>query len=512
MRKVADLEGLESNADLDTSIDLKRSKDFNLWGVTRAPRNITAESTGFPAKFRSLERGLQNLMDELTKQQADSGEVLFMIDGTALPPSTGPLRVVALLTGTSYSPKVCDLATCRFKEEGDATRALLDFPFDVRVALRPNRVSDKFKCMDLQTSSEFVARLTKQFSHMRLRRLHYKIPLDIDGSLLWSRVEGDTDLGVFWAQGQRAPWTSRPAMPERGRNLARDAALLGGLAMSDPFEAPPAVGDAKVGGVKRKAGDSSQGKSSGSRRRAQPPLQAGEASSSEAGQALVAQLGDGDAEAMPCFAGVLGDDELDMAEHDFEDLDEQELIEFEATLGEDVDPANAPDKVIGDVVDEVPEVLMRPVASEETTRAIADKLSLMVDEVGLGADDGETVAGNASASSDAPAAESVAEDAPPPQPWEAATGPSTSGYVHHQGRSVLRIQRGKPKGRVTITCYQHTKCNLLVNIERAPSDDVIKRWAFEVDATPRGASKEEAKALRDSHVKMAKDRWSRPLA
>lgn len=186
---------------------------------------------------------------------------------------------------------------------------------------------------------------------------------------------------------------------------------------------------------------------------------------------------------------------------------ERDLIEFEATFGEDVVPANAPTDVIGDDIDEEPETLARPVASAETTRAIANEFSNKVDEVDLGTDVGEATVGNASASSDA-----LAEDAPPPLPGEAATNPSTSGCVYYQGRMVLGLQRGKPKRRVTVNCYQHSRCQFLVNMERALPDDAFKRWAFEVKATPRGASTEEGQALRDCHVIVAKDGWTRPFA
>lgn len=65
---------------------------------------------------------------------------------------------------------------------------------------------------------------------------------------------------------------------------------------------------------------------------------------------------------------------------------------------------------------------------------------------------------------------------PPPvavsaQPWErCGVPPPVGGYVYAAGRSVMRLQRGKPAGRCTITCYLHRSCNLLLNLDRTPLD------------------------------------------
>lgn len=75
---------------------------------------------------------------------------------------------------------------------------------------------------------------------------------------------------------------------------------------------------------------------------------------------------------------------------------------------------------------------------------------------------------------------------------------------------MLRIQRGKPANRVTISCYRHPSCNILVNESRAPSDQDVFSWLYEVEPVAQGMSKEERQELARRHKKLARDRWTAP--
>ncbi len=84
---------------------------------------------------------------------------------------------------------------------------------------------------------------------------------------------------------------------------------------------------------------------------------------------------------------------------------------------------------------------------------------------------------------------------------------SPLGYCYYKNHSVSRIQRGKPKGRVSINCYFHPGCSFLINLARCPEDEVLKRWLFEVPSPLDGASQVDRKALTARQIALAKSRW-----
>ncbi len=104
----------------------------------------------------------------------------------------------------------------------------------------------------------------------------------------------------------------------------------------------------------------------------------------------------------------------------------------------------------------------------------------------------------------------VAGHVTPPQPWDNLRGPFPSGFVYDDLRSILRVQRGKPKGNVSISCYKHSACSFLVTEARAPPDIEIFRWLFEEPASARDASSAERKAAARRHIALAKEKWSAP--
>lgn len=83
--------------------------------------------------------------------------------------------------------------------------------------------------------------------------------------------------------------------------------------------------------------------------------------------------------------------------------------------------------------------------------------------------------------------------------------------MYYQGRSVLRIQRDKPKGKCTVTCYRHRRCHFLLNLNRTPTDLDLFKWLFELPPTESSATDEEKKALTARHMGNARAKWSAPL-
>ena len=99
-----------------------------------------------------------------------------------------------------------------------------------------------------------------------------------------------------------------------------------------------------------------------------------------------------------------------------------------------------------------------------------------------------------------------------PEPWMELTGPSATGYFSLGVRSVLRIQRGKPAYSVTVNCYRHVGCRLLIAQSRCPDDEALKRWLFEVHPPAADAPAAEKKHLATDHMNIGKARWFAPRA
>ena len=96
---------------------------------------------------------------------------------------------------------------------------------------------------------------------------------------------------------------------------------------------------------------------------------------------------------------------------------------------------------------------------------------------------------------------------PPPEAWTLMSEVSSLGYIYHDGRSVMRIQRGKPQHSVTVNCYHHPGCRMLLSEKMCPSDSILKQWFWEVEAPAIGASAAIRKQLAESHMRMGKARW-----
>jgi hypothetical protein len=85
-------------------------------------------------------------------------------------------------------------------------------------------------------------------------------------------------------------------------------------------------------------------------------------------------------------------------------------------------------------------------------------------------------------------------------------GPTPMGYVNLSTTSegVLRIQRGKPRGSLSVRCYRHPACSFLMPLWQAPTDADLIAWAFEVEKAPRGMRPEDRKNLADRHMASAR--------
>lgn len=493
------------------------SADYSLWGTMRAARNVVASSTDNPGKFNLIERGLTGFVESLPRDEADSAEVLFLVEGLAKEPRRGNLRCAALLTRTSYNPNVYDLTICRFKNEADVSTDA--FPCNVSIATRRCRVSDRFEVPDTQTSSEFAALLCDMFHSMRLAKADYYIPLEVNNSLEWSRITELVDIGSLWAEGQKLPLCPSSAAAATERSFSKQLGAMTRMASGDPLTAPSASSlQADPRGRKRRpAIDVAENRTLGRRGNGDG---IGNASTQLVPIAHedVPRRGEPQHAAPPVGSAFRTDDggEMDLADNDANDLEEEDIRELEATYGPDrPEDQHLERGAAADVTELVPDAAPPEDICQETVATVSSAVDEASGSLGL-VGEAPTAGGSALSSADISGGQAGAESAlPPPQPspdWEAMSGPSASGYVYFGGRSVLRIQRGKPKGRVTVNCYKHRGCHVLINESKAPSDDELKRWLFEVDASGPEDPLEMWKAAAQKHMQSARARWTAPMS
>ena len=93
------------------------------------------------------------------------------------------------------------------------------------------------------------------------------------------------------------------------------------------------------------------------------------------------------------------------------------------------------------------------------------------------------------------------------EPWTRLGEPGVIGYLYLDGRSILRIQRGRPKHSTAINFYQnHGRSQLTIGEAKATNDET-KRWAFEVALGIIEPTTAENRELGDRHMAIGRARW-----
>lgn len=423
---------------------------------------------------------------------------MLLIEGKVIGEVGRVGRRLFIVTGACWSPKVFEIANCKLGDDSHESVVSLPLPCKCVMVTRHNRVSDRFDCLDHQTSDELVLDLVNTFYEMRVFVVDYTV-LDEGGSLLWSENTSVADKGVLWQAGMRAPLGAANAAPKR---RASAQALVGRMLSGDPFAttAGPSLETKLPGSIK---GGTSMAIVGRKRRH--------DALADDSGAEAMVDIDGLDAwvapgEGVAESAAALGDNqsqnefEMDLADNEVtaDGADEDELdITYSgnlAPLGEDdpEGPSNFPEEG-GD-------------ASELLEMASGAKVQSAMEQAGLQDDVGGDPGHEASDAADPPPGGAPA----PPEPWADFSPPSASGYVYHGGRSVMRIQRGKPAGRVTVTRYKHPACSVLINADRAPPDVDLYRWLLEVPPANSDMSPAERKALTTQHKASARAQWTAP--
>lgn len=432
------------------------------------------------------------------------GDRMLMMEGQLLG-AGGKSRVIVLVSGTSWSPKVSDLARCHFEDDADVSVGQLSFPFRCRLGSRRNRVANNFMCLEHLTSDEMVLELTQRFEEVDIFVLENKV-INVGGTLWWSEVGSARRVGCLWRPGMKTPLGVQHASGAGNKSLE----LVARLSVGDPLANDP-LAAAKRRPAPQPQRHESQAVATNTRARSHTTMIADGAPTNSLGDAVLDlsdAMEEGHAKPGEHPAEPLNDDDLDFADGDDGSLagsEEEELALTYVFAEPDIDDPSATD--VGRTLLSQGGVI-EPSAEEASAFALAVEETFVEDQAPAG--DGAAGDGPASAPSDEPASSSDAIVAPP-APWASLVGPSpASGYVYDAGRSIARIQRGKPLKRVTITCYRHPGCSVLVNEDRAPTDQAVFEWLFSMPAADPQMPAAERKELTTKHKASARAMWTAP--
>lgn len=511
--RVADTDFTETTVQADNVVDFAASADFNLFGTGRQARNVEPDPARPAVEFDFIERGIHNWLCHVGAERADSGELLILVQGMPAFGGDRVCRVACFVTGTSYNPKVFDITMVEFEHATDISSPALSLPCNVRISVRPCRVSAEYQAIDSKTSAEFVRDAMQCMIAPRLYHAEYTT-ICPDQTLLWSQITSLNEVGLLWEPSMRKPLSFGTTSGERARRQRSQTLVFESMMSTDPLSDEAAL-VATSSSHRRPQGRSRPDRNL-SRASANVSSAVGGGGTSTAmvvdllGDFPSDDVGEESAGSAQPFLAVTdrGQVELDVADEDeVSELSDNELDELGATF---LEQPHGDNRFIAEVVDA--ESVGAPMPDPQTIGSVTAGLEALVPDIGLepsGAGSSSDVVAFGAAAPPEAAAEAAAEAPAESRPWEEVSDPSPMGYCYLGGRSVLRIQRGKPANSVTVNCYRHSGCHLLLAASRCPSDAVLKQWLFEVDQLPPGASPAERRAMAQRHMNMAKSRWSK---
>lgn len=136
---------------------------FNLFGCGRSGIAVCRQSLVNPLAFDVVHRGIVNFLDNLPRSEAESASIVLMVEGRLQGQSGEVCREVAVVAGTCWAPRVCDLALCHFGRAEDASDRELRAPFEICLSRRDSLcVSEGSEVLNLcQVDSCSPARNTR---------------------------------------------------------------------------------------------------------------------------------------------------------------------------------------------------------------------------------------------------------------------------------------------------------------------------------------------------------------
>lgn len=120
----------------DHTIDFAGASDFDLWGCRRSALAVCKASLASRQDFDTAHKGMCNYLDKMPRAKAESAGVMVMVEGVLRPNARNLAREIVVIVGTSWSPKVFEVALCYFEREEAVTEAQLALPFDVCLSRR----------------------------------------------------------------------------------------------------------------------------------------------------------------------------------------------------------------------------------------------------------------------------------------------------------------------------------------------------------------------------------------
>lgn len=333
-----------------------------------------------------------------------------------------------------------------------------------------------------------------------------------DGSLNWSNVVAIKKEGLLYEPGLTTALLDEHLRQQRAtKRLAKGG---GGLLAGDPLNQKPSQrtrgrGRGARGGAGNGRGANPNGGSGGGFVGGRPPLVSEEplARATQVDPGMAPETQGVHSEVHRAVGEV--DDGVDLfdIEEELEGMIDEDIAEVLATFVDPLEDGGTNPDGQGLLADD------RPVHDhiEELQAAAAEE----GDALGLGArgqEGGEDALSRSSVAGAVGADDTVPPAAPLPQePRSVAeqfgvSGPSGMGYVCHDGKTVMRIQRGNPKGSLSVRCYRHTRCSFLLSLKDAPEDDELIRWCFAVRAKGPGDDAAETAKLAQEHLRLV-EKW-----
>ena len=352
-------------------------------------------------------------------------------------------------------------------------------------------------CMDHYTSDELclmLARLPIK-RHLILSELTYEVTSDLDNSLSWSRVDDITRVGCLWNDGLTHPLLQREMQASRKRKRQEPQ-----LHTDDPLDLSGTSATPRQRGAhstSRATGRNTTGRNSRS-------------SVVEGVQPRPAAV------RRPRLAIMDGQQEDDRAEVDYlpaEDRCDIGDLEHDVLAPDDIeemaDAYKDHDLRMG-VASEIPGVRARGDeggSAAETVVLATDGETEFIDAANnLGLDDMVDPPHDGYPSVTTPGVSPVLNPIPPTvEPWDEIPIPPVSGYVYREGRHIMRIQRGKPTATsVTVNCYQHPRCSIVVPVRRVADNKMLVRWYFSMPPCPEGMSRADKAQMTIDHKEKGK--------
>ncbi|CAK0882625.1 unnamed protein product [Prorocentrum cordatum] len=452
----------ERMAQVDEPIDFELFKNVDLWGVPRGARNVDRAASRAPHAFEFVEKGIMSYMTYIGTQKAEEGDTMLMVEGPGV--RGGRWRCAVIVSDITWNPRVFDItwnnwvieSNERSEDVGSSERTApvkdLVLPCWVRIADRSNKVSERFKAIDSMTSDVWIDKLVAELESMTVYEAEYEID-HAWGSLRLSKIVGLKRLGILWEPSMTKPLSFAAATVDADKS---GIAAVGAIAdADDPSAAPPEV---RADGVPDDDGRE------------------------------------------PAGGGHEVEREMDLAD-DLESVTsveemEDAFSEMPAQLEAPVMPPPADDyrEVKQPEPDDEGDADFIGMAAEHVSEAAAEPDAAAPPKLDGG--EGETPPHD-----DADASES--------KPWQKFSPKTPQDYYYLGGRQVCRIQRGKPKNSITITCYFHSGCSLCVTERLGPkTDEEVFRWLYSVPETPAGADAAKRKELSAAHRALGKGQWA----